>query len=742
MKTHSQPPLVRPHAHAPSQTRASRKPPLSNACVQNRMRKSLAAHRIRRAVRILFCGAWTIAAIGFSWATVNAQEHERCGWGQPIRISVLFDNSGTVIGRQHQLIRRSEQWMQSMMLALRPGDRFQVFGLLNRPDAQIVRLANVDLASTLRWALASDSAEAFSARVFDTTNQVDTTDLRQSMAALQSALDRSTEGFCGDVVILVTDGALSPFRERSGMLPSPTTAVDSFINYIRLQRKGSRRRYYAVSIGAERAIDRFYERAWEKESHGEIASEISEMGGSDLLGSAFGRVFKLDLGSLNEMMYRDTSSVFPSLFGLARNTNSSLSELIDRRLRYLLIELGVEVLSLCREDRPDSTFAWTLAGDRCMLHTSTLSASLLQRLGRNTPWFMYSQELDSRVLPDTIVDLHQMIFPEPGFDRTQNCDISRLLLAVSAGTYDSAEVSVYSLRYRFISDSGQSPSSILHLKRLRSTGCLVAADLVGEDPGDASYNAIKIEVERDDGRTNPVIFSEVRQWRQPSVLKWKFVRIRSLASSFLFHDRWLVSGWVITRRASASGTQSDTSNRRVYIGANRYPLSTELPDTACAAARLYIDGGTQCESFGGLYTGAHEPGRAVVALTPFCEDSPHNCHFASLTSISPILHLSSSQVVLWVIIGISAGILFHAKRCKSYRPGVIFQRSRWKEVTVTAAIGALFCVWMAESVMWTPSFLPFGARLGESLIPTLMAILLMVFPSQLRAFVHLFGMTR
>jgi hypothetical protein len=397
-------------------------------------------------------------------APAFGQGGKTCAWDAHIRISVLFDNSGTVVGRQRQLVRRAESWLDALLMSLRPGDRVEVYGLARHGGASSERLAQIALnRSSVRSTEMGDSAAAIVQRLFQEGRMVDTTDLRQSLSSVQASLEDTKQGYCGDAIILVTDGALAPFREPSGALPSPTATVDAFISFVaRLQReKRERFHYYAVSMGAARgpAIDRQYQQAWERDNKSEVTGEIAEMGGRDLLDKAFGRVYELEPNSLSAMVYRDTSSVYPALFGLRREPNLTLARLQDRNLRYLLLEQSVDAPPLC-EARTASTFPeveWTLAGDRCMLHMSLISRSLRDRIGGSSPWFMYADDFDAGSLPDTITDPHQVVLREQGVSGGENCGLGKLFAAVNDGfSFDSAQQSQYSLRYRLIGERGAS----------------------------------------------------------------------------------------------------------------------------------------------------------------------------------------------------------------------------------------------------------------------------------------------
>jgi hypothetical protein len=603
-------------------------------------------------------------------------------------------------------------------------------------------MAEVRIAqSAVRSTELGDSAEAIVIRLFQQGRMVDTTDLRESLRTLQLTLEATPGGYCGEAIVLVTDGALAPFREPSGALPSPAMAVDGFIALVtQLQReKRDRFRYYAVSMGAARgpAIDRSYQRAWEA-SRGEITGEIAEMGGRDLLDRAFGRVYELNPNSLSSMIYRDTSSVYPTFFGLRREASLSLADIQDRLLRYLLVEQSVDEPSLCeaRTNNGDQPFEWTLAGDRCMLHMNQIGRLLRDRIGGSSPWFMYADDFDAGSLPDTIKDPHLIVLREQGATGG-SCPVERLFSAVNDGfSYDSAQPSNYSLHYRLIGKTGASRPSTLRLKRLPHSACLVAADLVGADPPEGPYDSIRFDVEVDDGRVSPVIFSNQRPWMHPSLVRWKLVRLQSIASSLVFVDRWIVSGSVVAHR------NEEPLEGRVKIGANTYPLTNSTSENPCTIPGVYDESDPlQCLTFGGLYVAGKQPERALISFSTVCESSPGDCHFAELASYTPLLQLSLLQIVWWGLIGAVAAVLFELKRRKHWSLSRLFASER-PRLGITVLIGAMLCTWIAEAVGWTPSFLPYHTRILESTIPTLWALALVVFPAQLIPFIRLLGLRK
>jgi hypothetical protein len=372
-----------------------------------------------------------------------------------------------------------------------------------------------------------------------------------------------------------------------------------------------------------------------------------------------------------------------------------------------------------------------------MLHMSLISRSLRDRIGGSSPWFMYADDFDAGSLPETITDPHQIVLREQGASGGENCGLNKLFAAVNDGfSFDSAQLSQYSMRYRLVGERGESPQSVIRLKRLPHSACLVSADLVGTDPPDGAYDSISFDVEIDDGRNSPVIFSKQLPWIHSMVVRWSLTRVQSIASSLVFADRWIVSGSVVSHKAR------EPVEGRVRIGANSYSLVPSGPRNPCTIPGVFDDTDPlQCTSFGGLYVAAEAPGRALISLARECESAPRDCHFAELAAETPLIHLSWLQIALWSTIGIVTGTLFEAKRRKTYKLPALLKSNR-KRLAVTVLIGALLCMWVAEAIMWTPAFLPYPDRLFESLVPTLWGLALIVFPAQVIPFIRLLGLRK
>jgi len=372
-----------------------------------------------------------------------------------------------------------------------------------------------------------------------------------------------------------------------------------------------------------------------------------------------------------------------------------------------------------------------------MIHASEISGSLRRQLGGSSPWFMLADEFDAGMLPDTVTDPHQLVLREQRAAPGENCGPARLFAAVNDGTsFDSAQASEYSLRYWLTGDAIESPPTVIRLKRLPHTGCLVPANLAAADPQDGAFNAIRFDVEVDNGEKNSVIFSSQRPWVHPSVVRWDLRRLQSIASSLVFADRWIVSGSVITRHTG------DMTGGRVKIGQSNYPLSLPGSESPCTVPGVSDPpNGFQCATFGGLYVAAAEPTTALIAFVPECSSSPRDCHFAELTPERPVIRLSWPWIGVTSILGMVAGVLFEAKRRKNYKLKLLFRDERTR-MAVTILIAALLCTWVAEAMRWTPTFLPFHVRIRETLLPTVFALALVVFPAQVVPFIRLIGLLR
>jgi hypothetical protein len=696
---------------------------------------------VRQPGRLAVAGTILAASCLFAANQATAQDTGSCKWGEHLRVSILFDNSGTVVYRDRSPLEASRQWLLEIEKSLRPKDHLQIFGLLPRRNSALPLKASMDIpGDLLRMSELSDSAIAFTRRLFDPRSSVDTTDLTESLRQLQSILDRNEDAFCSDIVLLVTDGSLSPFRDDSGGVINPSIAINEFAALITTLRrgKGPRSQYYAVSIGASRApaVDSLYRRKWEQQQHGTIPADLFEMQGDELLDRAFGRVYDLSLRSVVALVYREATSVYASVFALQHEQDVPLSELADRRMRYLLIEEGVtDSTSLC-ETTPaqiEDGVSWTTIGSHCMLHMSKLSGQLLRRLGGKSPWYSFSQEIAEIVTSDTISDPHQIVLQDVGSSSTSGCSTRDLFSAANTTGWNDANSSTpYSLRYQLSRGSASSWFGPVKLRHLPHSSCLVAANLTDSDPFDASYTEIRLNVEADDGRPNRIIFSTRRPWVPSNLVEWKLENTRSLVSSLVFIDRWIVSGEVWVR------TAPDSSTTQVYIGQDSFPLRTSNENT-CSRNTQPVPGGLQCLHFAGLYVGAAEPSLALIKLVPECDRQPRNCHFAALVPSRIIFRLPVSGVLLWFLVGCLVQFVVEAAKLKSWDLTPMLRRDELgARVLRVASIGLLF-VWFAEAMLWTPESASTRVKLAETIIPGLIGISALFCPAQVRPLLRIIG---
>lgn len=654
------------------------------------------------------------AALGIVGVLVPLQATAQappCDANDPLHISIIFDNSVTVVRHESGLREPAREWLERILPALRPGDQIDVYGLAPRTGEPLPNL----FSTRVHRGASDDSggsewARRITYRIFDDYPPALRTDLTRSLDAF-ATLPGQDRGECFHAVVLVSDGSLHPFY-RNGMPPAADQAVQHFKDAARrLAVALGDGRAYAVSLGANSvpAIDDRYKLDLAEAGHAPRGAQ-ARLNGEELLQAAFGRVYRES--QAHELLYADTGSIFRTALGLQYSNTPDADGVSTLAIHNAFFEEPPgEAGSLCGTagNSPSTGTVAAMVGSRCIVYAR--KASLVRERLARAVWVAFAPAHGYVLLPDTIRDLHQLGLSVEA-DTLVTCPANQLFTAVTTGTWPEYARARHVLHYQYL-DGRDSTMRTLPLRRVGSSPCLFT-DEFGKGDGASTGNHVRLTLT--DPSTREVMLNAVRPVEPALFAVWHVEGSRTLASRILLGDRWLVSGTIaITAPAIASDTP------RVRLGATSYLLN---PDRLSTCDRLgdkdspFSGTNFTCLNFTDLFVGDSLPTRALLALRGACEADAAGCHVATVAGFTGWLRLSGPAAAFWGVLGAALGIGLAFARTKP--------RPHWRKLLSwnaaypllhAGAVGALLVVAAAEVVMWTPQRGHVGDIVREYLVP-------------------------
>jgi hypothetical protein len=653
-----------------------------------------------------------VLSLSLGFSDVHAAEREGCDLSRPVRVTVLFDNSASVVNHAGTDTVRVQDWLEAMLMVLRPRDVFELHTLAPSRNVPLptARRYIVPAGEHLRRTQPIDSAVAYARHLFGRKTAVDTTDLTASIRQVVENAAEDAPQFCANVLIIVTDGSLHPFSLTSGRIPDPSATVDSLSSLVAALRS-NKVPVYAVSIGTGAAIDGHYAQSWLQQEGRSVIPELARLPARQLLERLFGAVYELEESSLERMFFRDSTSVWASALGLVHESPTSLDHWVNRRTSYVILEEPASVeSSWCQSPTVSGVVATRSPNRRCFIHAERLTDHIRRHHGSGSASLMTQEHYLARELPDSIDDVHFLLISQPVATRPETtCTSSHLFSAFFEGKLLNAKPVALTLRVSHLHRAtGRHLTRYSPLVHLVDTNCLALQQLSDHHDAPEPFH-LDVEILARDGSADSILFQAKRPLRPSLFQEWKLYRTRTLVSSIFLRDRWYVEGRVVI-----ANTGSMRGDGRVYIDG---PTSQPLREMKCSHIEAETYEGVQsCYVLGNIFVGPAPPELALIAFTSSCDMSPRNCHFAGLSPRSRFL-LPLPMIILLATVGMFAGFAHRWRRLDQKE-----LRSLVRIDILLSGLGiALTFVWMGEVFTWA---LPLNSawQILEILIPLAFAV--------------------
>lgn len=635
----------------------------------------------------------------FSVRPATAQR-PRCSADEPLHLSILFDNSGSVYHNLHLTEPELSNWFRSLAEALRPGDSFDVYTLATTSNRVTRRLGGMTVASGDREDDRSYRQDPDTIAIRLLADTAKKTDLAMSVKVLRGTLRERTGGtyLCGDVLVLVSDGSLDPYEgDRAPDGRDPASIAQEFINETKsIISAGGR--VFAIGAGAANA-KAFGAEYLERARHSGPQYLLTRVRtGQDLLVAAVGPSNYLDWDlttTIPALASGDTASLFASVLAIRGDT--ALHDMLRRAgAGYVVVGFkGDSANNVAQCSHGKDIIAnpvVTRVGRDCLYHIFNPDPAWRNRvLGRtdlNVLAYGTLSRFNFSSTPDSVYDPLQILvnFNPEGSKGGEPCSQALLLKAISRESWRADEVGER-LAGRLLSGPGFSVETPITFSRIPGSYCYASVDaLETRLPADSVFG-----VTLEHPSSGQIATTVLRHASTP-MAGASFHSIQPLLSALFRRHEYLIEG--IVRLADSSWAHAV---RDLNVGGDKTALKPVGFGECGAITAASTEIAPQCLelSRGMVVETPPRAGYVLLSSAPSagCEDSGTRCHLIVIGASKSVLSLA------WLVLAFLVGVgieLFRWWRDQVRRRATV----GWAMLLVVTLSTGLICAWLVDELAW------------------------------------------